>query len=93
LRENADKLWQKRRRGVHGRTDDGMTHSGGQPHTNVGDRGQRFEVRAFGYPKAGKSVIGWSDDLAGARRMATSIGKAPSCTETEVFDRVDGVIL
>jgi hypothetical protein len=22
-----------------------MTHSGGKPHTNVGDRGQRYEIR------------------------------------------------
>ncbi len=70
-----------------------MTHSGGQPHTNVGDRGQRFEVRATGYPKAEKSVIGWSPDLAGARRMGAAIMLAPGCTAIEVFDRVEGVIV
>lgn len=64
-----------------------MTHSGGKPHTNVGDRGQRFEVRAWGYPKDGWNVIGWTDDLGGARRWEQSIGKAPGCTRTMTWDR------
>lgn len=64
-----------------------MTHSGGQPHTNVGDRGQRYEVRASGYPKEGDSVIGWSDTLDGADKMAAAIRKAPSCTSTTIYDR------
>lgn len=64
-----------------------MTHSGGLPHTNIGDRGQRYEVRATGYPKAGKSIIGWATDLEGAEEMASSIRLAPSCTSTEIFDR------
>lgn len=64
-----------------------MTHSGGQPHTNVGDRGQRFEIRAEGYPKAGKSCIGWSTTMEGAENMAGAIRLAPSCEATEIFDR------
>lgn len=67
-----------------------MTHSGGKPHTNVGDRGQRFEVRATGYPKEGESVIGWSDTLDGADSMADSIRLAPSCTSTTIYDRAQG---
>jgi len=67
-----------------------MTHSGGKPHTNVGDKGQRYEVRAIGYPKDGKNVIGWSPTLGGAFYMATTIAKAPSCDATEVFDREKG---
>lgn len=68
-----------------------MTHSGGKPH-NVGDKGQRYEVRATGYPKEGvKSVIGWSDDLDGAERMAAAIRKAPGCTSTTVVDRQENV--
>jgi hypothetical protein len=63
-----------------------MTHSGGKPH-NVGDRGQRFEVRASGYPKPEQSVIGWSDGIDGAERMAAAIRQAPGCTSTEIFDR------
>lgn len=64
-----------------------MTHSGGKPHTNVGDRGQRFEIRASGYPKEGKSVIGWCDTLGRASEMAAAIREAPGCTSTEIFDR------
>lgn len=67
-----------------------MTHSGGKPHTNVGDRGQRYEVRATGYPKHGVSVIGWSDDLVGADKMAAAIRLAPGCTSTEIYDRDEG---
>ncbi len=67
-----------------------MTHSGGKPH-NVGDKGQRYEVRATGYPKPEKSVIGWSESLEGADRMALAIRKAPGCISTEIFDRRDDV--
>lgn len=70
-----------------------MTHSGGKPHTNVGDRGQRYEVRAVGYPKEGKSVIGWSTTPEGAKQMADAISLAPGCTATEVFDREKGEIV
>lgn len=27
----------------------------------IGDRGQRYELHATGWPKAGDNVIGWSD--------------------------------
>jgi len=64
-----------------------MTHSGGKPHTNVGDRGQRYEIRATGYPKESESVIGWCATVEGAAEMADAIGKAPSCTSTTIFDR------
>lgn len=63
-----------------------MTHSGGKPH-NVGDKGQRYEVRATGYPKTEESVIGWTDNLDGADRMAGAVRKAPGCTSTVIFDR------
>jgi len=64
-----------------------MTHSGGKPHTNVGDRGQRYEVRARGYPSKEESVIGWAADLPGAKAMAQAIQKAPGCKSTTVHDR------
>jgi hypothetical protein len=66
-----------------------VTHSGGKPHTNVGDRGQRYEVRMTGYgPNApGESVLGWSDTLDGARQMMKAILTAPSCTSASIFDR------
>ncbi|MCW5705462.1 MAG: hypothetical protein KIT82_23125 [Bradyrhizobium sp.] len=64
-----------------------MTHSGGKPHTNVGDRGQRYEVRATGYPKPDESVIGWATTLDGASDIAAAIRRAPGCTSTTIFDR------
>lgn len=64
-----------------------MTHSGGKPHSNVGDIGQRYEVRSTGYPKAGESVFGWSDTLDGAASMAAVVRQAPGCTSTTIFDR------
>jgi hypothetical protein len=67
-----------------------MTHSGGKPHTNVGDRGQRYEVRAAGYPCDGVNVIGWATTLNGARGMAMAIRRAPGCTCTKIIDRSDG---
>lgn len=67
-----------------------MTHSGGKPHTNIGDRGQRYEVRSTGYPKSGQSVVGWSSTLEGAVAMARAIRLHPSTTSTEVFDRQEG---
>lgn len=64
-----------------------MTHSGGKPHENVGDRGQRYEVRATGWPQARESVIGWAWNLHGAERLASAAHKAPGCTSTEIIDR------
>lgn len=67
-----------------------MTHSGGKPHTNVGDRGQRYEVRATGYPKDEETVIGWAKELPDAERLAASIRLAPGCISTSVTDRTNG---
>lgn len=69
-----------------------MTHSGGKPHTNVGDRGQRYEVRSTGYPKSlmnadGYAVIGWAPTLEGADKLAAAIRLAPGCTSTVIWDR------
>lgn len=64
-----------------------MTHSGGKPHTNVGDRGQRYEVRTTGYPKQDKSVVGWAETVGGADELASAFRQNPDCTSTEIFDR------
>lgn len=53
----------------------------------VGDKGQRYEVSATGYPKDGTSVIGWSGTIEGAAQLADAIGQAPGCTSTTIFDR------
>jgi hypothetical protein len=57
------------------------------PPERIGDKGQRYEVRATGYPKAGENVIGWSATKEGAKQMADAIRHAPSCTSTTVYDR------
>lgn len=68
-----------------------MTHSGGRPH-NVGDKGQRYEVLAHGYPKnETDNVIGWSNDLDGAYTMMNAILKAPGCTSAKIYDRQEKV--
>ena len=57
---------------------------------NVGDRGQRYEVRATGYPKRlEKSVIGWAPTVEGAEEIAAAIRTAPGCMSTEIFDRLE----
>jgi hypothetical protein len=64
-----------------------MTHSGGKPHTNVGDCGQRYEIRARFDGKKEHDVIGWSTTLDGADQMASIIRLKPGCTSTTIFDR------
>jgi len=66
-----------------------VTHSGGKPHLNVGDRGQRYEVRATGWPKSDSSVIGWAETLSDAQEIASSIRTAPGCTSTTIYDRIE----
>lgn len=56
----------------------------------TGDRGQRYEVSATGYPKEEESVIGWSDTLEGADQLAAAIRTAPGCTSTTILDRQTG---
>lgn len=59
------------------------------PHPATGDQGQRYELRAQGYPKDGENVIGWSNDLVWAMTACISICKAPSCKSATVFDRTE----
>ena len=70
-----------------------MTHSGGKPHTNVGDRGQRYEVRATGWPSKEQSVIGWATTIGAAVELSSSISKAPGCVATAIFDREKGMVV
>lgn len=54
----------------------------------VGDKGQRYEVSATGYPFEGqKTVVGWVEQLDGAERMANSLRQAPGCTSVHIRDR------
>jgi hypothetical protein len=66
-----------------------MTHSGGKPH-KVGDRAQRYEVQAHGYPEDKMdNVICWTDTPESAERIMTAILKAPGCNSAAIFDRQD----
>jgi hypothetical protein len=64
-----------------------MTHSGGQPHTNVGDRGQRYEVTVYDDVKGHRIVIGWSDDPKRASEMAKTATLRPTWMFAQVRDR------
>lgn len=63
------------------------------PPERIGDKGQRYEVHATGYPKDGTNTIGWSASLKGAEQLAAGIALAPGCTSTEIFDRTDNKLV
>lgn len=64
-----------------------MTHSGGKPHTNVGDRGQRFEISYYD-PRTGmRHVFGWCETENGATAMMDAISKHPVWTDSQRKDR------
>lgn len=63
-----------------------MTHSGGKPH-RVGDQGQRFEVRATGWPADKETVVCWTATVEAAHSLMTSILKAPGCRRATIHDR------
>ena len=65
-----------------------MTHSGGKPHTNVGDKGQRYEVTFFDEEVNLRRVFGWSEDYEGAVKMGETLVKRPSWRDFEVIDRL-----
>lgn len=67
-----------------------MTHSGGKPHA-VGDRGQRYEVSFFNPATNERQVLGWTDDLDAARRMADGVDQHPAWEFPWVTDREAGV--
>lgn len=60
------------------------------PH-RVGDKGQRYEVHSFGYPKEHRwARIGWATTLDGAFRMAEAIAEAPGYLGFKILDRRPG---
>ena len=64
-----------------------MTHSGGKPHTNVGDKGQRYEISCYDEGQNKRIVLGWSDDAEAARQMASGAELRPSWKFAWVTDR------
>lgn len=68
-----------------------MTHSGGLPHTNIGDRGQRYEILCNGYPKEGEEkTVGWAATIEGAYEMIEAFCQAPGTVSVTIIDRADG---
>jgi hypothetical protein len=57
------------------------------PPEKIGDKGQRFKIRSFGYPKQGWNDIGYSATRADADRISSALMTNPSCTMTMVIDR------
>lgn len=55
-----------------------VTHSGGKPHENIGDRGQRYEVSVFDEIKNKRIVIGWTASAVAARIMSEASMSRPS---------------
>lgn len=68
-----------------------MTHSGGKPHTNMGDQGQRFEVSFFDPDEWVRKVFGWSDTAKGARSLLGSIDRHPSWEFPLTRDRLQPI--
>lgn len=56
----------------------------------TGDKGQRFQITANGYPNDGDNVIGYSGNENNATKMAQTIAKAPGCRSARVLDRETG---
>lgn len=63
-----------------------MTHSGDKPH-NVGDKGQRYEVR-YRDSDGSEHVMGWTDRADGGR-LAFSLSKHPTWKLSQIVDRGD----
>jgi hypothetical protein len=55
--------------------------------TPTGDKGQRYEISAIGWPLPEKTIIGWAEYIAQAERMALGARLSPGCTRTEIRDR------
>lgn len=53
----------------------------------TGGKGQRYEISSTGYPVDEAMVMGWSDTLDGALKMAAAFRLAPGCLSTRIRDR------
>jgi hypothetical protein len=65
--------------------DAAMTHLGGKPHTNVGDKGQRFEIHGIMYDGTDE-VFGWTND-ADANAVVKKVKQWPKYKDAYVMDR------
>lgn len=63
-------------------------------HRQTGDQGQRFLVRAFGYPKADQANdIGYCNEQKSAMMMLRGIEMAPSARSVWVIDRQENQLV
>lgn len=66
-----------------------MTHSGGKPHTNVGDRGQPYEV-TFDDGDGNRKVFGWAETTNAVAQLMRSIELHPAWHSPQWRDRRTG---
>ncbi|MEZ5709691.1 MAG: hypothetical protein R3E02_09930 [Blastomonas sp.] len=58
------------------------------PPSKIGDKGQRYEIRVFGWPLEDQwNVVGWAGNWPSARRMAKAFQKVPGVQGYEITDR------
>jgi len=55
--------------------------------SQIGDKGQRYEIRFLYEGDVGFRVIGWTDSPDAAERLAVSWAGNPSVEKVWVFDR------
>lgn len=57
------------------------------PSDRIGDKGQRFEVRAVKWPSTGESIVGWTNDAERAAEMTKAARRTPNCSRAWIIDR------
>jgi hypothetical protein len=63
------------------------------PPERIGDKGQRYEVRALGWPKDCWSTVGWVEDIEQAKALIHAISSAPGFDQAEICDREENRIV
>jgi hypothetical protein len=64
-----------------------MTHSGGKPHTNVGDKGQRYMMSCFDDEIGRRRVLGWAEEYSVALNSVETLCKRPGWSDPQIKDR------
>lgn len=64
-----------------------MTHSGGKPHTNIEDKGQRYEITYLCKTEKKRKVFGWSGSKNKAKKAEDDINLHPSMDLPQIVDR------
>lgn len=56
------------------------------PHC-MGDKGQRYEIRATDWPEDGETPVAWTNDFTRAGEIMKSVRRHPACTDAKIIDR------